>query len=139
VTRQDDAKRWARLEEILLPHELCRREEFLDLMVGVAAAMAGGTEPNPVTWVAARSIAADVWRLDRETSDAAAVRELVLGEASYSAGRHAGFRDADGRNTRKKMAVDGIRTAIEMNDTILAACRGEIRAPKGQVVRMTRR
>lgn len=140
MSLRDDAKRFARLDEILLPHEKKRQEEFIDMMVQVAVGLAAGEEPSPITWTTARAVISEVWRLDRETSDGRAVKELVLDEPSFSAARQNNFRDAKDRNVRKQIAVDGIRTALDMHDTILAACKGElVQTGDGKLIPMRKR
>lgn len=122
-----EARKHARLEEILTTQtEWGRANDFLDMMVDVAAKVSHGKEPTALEWLAIRAIVADVWRYDRETSDGDAVKKIVLGEPSYHEGANNGLRDQERRNKRRRMCLDGIDASFAMLEMVGMGARGEI-------------
>jgi hypothetical protein len=125
-----EARRWARLEEILLPGEWSRANDFLDLMLDLLPRISTSKDPTPLDWVAARAIAADIWRFDRETSDGDAIKKIVLGEPSYHEGANNGLRDQERRNKRRRMCLEGVDATFSMLEMTRAGAKGEEFVPK---------
>ncbi len=139
-TSDHPALRWARLEEVLLASEYeipGRRLDFLDLMQEIAVGKSGDT-PGSLDYVWARAIAAEVWRMDRETSDSKDLDRVVTSQTGYNGRRRRIFSEIADRNVHKKLLVDTIAAHTRGWDL----CRGSFTASKadkpGQVLKLVK-
>lgn len=145
MTMEADALKWARMPLILTEDELKDRltkRQFMDLYVDICGRLAeqAGDDPNapsPLVYVHARSIAADTWKLYRESSDATIVHEHMTA-ASYHAGRASHVRDTETRVRVKgtlmrsvQQTVDGLKTLARSTRVYTLPVGKARRAKKG--------
>lgn len=100
-----DHREWARPWLVVLPHE--DEGRFLALFDEVLGRLAINPEnPLPTEMLAARSVAADLWRYDREADDAEVLKERVLQVPSFNESRANLFREYDDRIRLRGMALE---------------------------------
>lgn len=86
-------------------------ERWHKLVLQMAQMLEGRKEPELVlTWLVARSMAAEVWRVDRETDDVEIVQHLNDADMLYHAQRSSLIRDLDERATVRKQLLKSIES-----------------------------
>lgn len=119
------AKKLCRPSEILLPNEQDREKDFCNLYIDVLTRLSGDADhATQLEKVMARSICADVWRYDRETSDGEALLERVYNTSSYNESRRNAWREADERTRMRSVFVESAKQSLEVLVTLDTATKG---------------
>jgi len=130
------AKKLCRPGEILLPGEEKREAEFCRLYIDVLTRLSGSPAgSSQLERVLARSIAADVWRYDRETSDGEALLERVYNTSSYNESRRNAWREADERTRMRSVFVESAKQSLDMLVTLDHAAKG-LNQNKAQLIQL---
>jgi len=127
-TKREEARRWARPEEVLTADELTppRVYDFIELMVDCAERLAENSDDiTPLEWIHARSVASDFWKLDRESSDAKVVDTYVKA-ARYQEGRRAAVREVDQRTSIKAVLLRSVSQSVGSLDLLRRGASGEM-------------
>lgn len=100
-----------RPETILLPAEAERGDELQALFEDVLNRLS--SQPGALEACIARQVVVDLWAVQRECDDAAALIAQVIGTSSYAEGRRAAFRETDERQRLRNLRAAGIRATLQ--------------------------
>lgn len=103
-------RRWARPEGILLPEEISRLPDFLDLFTEQLRVTGAGLEPTIVQLFEARRVAEIVWEFDRTTSSKEVVKERRASGSRALASGHQ-FTENQIRHRLNNLALEEIDSA----------------------------
>lgn len=130
-----DDERWYRPEEVLLDNEFHRAEAFVELCDDMVRRISEVPEsPTPLERIAARTMAAAVWRCDRETGDKVEILHMVkrfsdqtlvdgLSDARYNESRRNAFSHADERARLRRVHAADAKTMLDMLNDIRRSTR----------------
>ena len=120
-----EARKLCRPDEILMPNEMDREKEFVALYLDVLKRMSGDVDhASQLEKVMARSVAADVWRYDRETSDGAVLLARVYNTTSYNESRRNAWKEADERTRLRSVFVDSAKQSLDILYSLDKAAKG---------------
>jgi hypothetical protein len=101
---------WARPEGILLPDEIKRVGDFLDLYASQLAVLGAGPDPTIVQRFAARRCAEVVWQFDRDTSTRETALDLARA-SSRNVARQVQFSESEIRYRLNNLALEELDSA----------------------------
>lgn len=131
-----EARKLCRPDEILMPNEMDREKEFVALYLDVLKRMSGDVDhASQLEKVMARSVAADVWRYDRETSDGAVLLARVYNTTSYNESRRNAWKEADERTRLRSVFVDSAKQSLDILYSLDKAAKG-LNQNRATVVRL---
>lgn len=117
---------WSRPAGILLESELPRLDQWLELYQDQLEVHATDPRrPTSTEKLLIRSIAAQIWRYDRSSGDAAALQVLVEGKRSWAERRRNAFVETEARIRLRELTIADITQTQELLDVTRKAISGE--------------
>lgn len=113
-----------RAEELLLPSDRVHETRLVDLYDDVCDLL-GAT--RPVDRLLARSITADLWKIDRETGDGPRLLAQIRASAGPAARRRALYREIDDSMRLRSLLIANIVQHMELRDALHKGLTADLR------------
>lgn len=115
-------RKYARAKDVLTSAEMKRKSVFEELVCTIAVGLSQPEEPEAHDWLYARSVAADIWRMDRETGDGLEFTSRVVGHTLHVRDKSA-FEIATTRTGLQALHQRGIQQALSSHSLVSTLVR----------------